>query len=605
MLSSIEARPGVMSRFSHLIAILALSVSLAMGAPRKNVLILHEGFELLPYQALMTDKLHEDLSSNASVEVQLFEEYLDSWRLNQDMGSLAAALETKYSGRAFDLVIADGTGALRLLANNPPAFLRGTPAVFVSVLHANIPPKLPANITGIETHLGIAATVRLAQTLQPDLEHLYYIESDPLTDVEKDKVLRGEFQPFRGLLDVVLWERDELGVLLKKLGKLPPHSAVLFDSYYEDPHGQTYIPAKICALVAVSTNAPVYTLYQTMVGSGALGGVVVNFNDIERQASRIILAVLNGASVSEFPVLLSRNEVMIDWRQLVRFRFPESALPPGSIVQYKSPTVWEQYRWRIVAICALLIAQSLLIFGLLIQRRQRKRAEESLRDMTGRLLQSQDDERRRIARDLHDGTGQHLSGIALSVGQVLADFPAGYDRLRQLLQDSHSASRQALNEVRVVSYVLHPPILDGLGLIPALHWYLDGLQKRTNFSIDFEAPADIANMNPDAERALFRIVQESINNVLHHSGGTAVSVRLLEDRKAITLEIQDNGHGMSTEELERVEGASSLGVGIAGMRERVQQLHGTFEISSNGSGTRVLVSLPRHEERYATHSAGR
>jgi signal transduction histidine kinase len=594
-----------MSRFSHLTAILTIFVSLATGAPRKDVLILHEGFQLLPYQELMTRELHKDLSSNVSIEVQLFEEYLDSWRLNQDMGSLASALGTKYTGRTFDLIIADGAGAVRLLLNNPPDFVRRTPVVFVSVLDVNLPPKLPPNITGVETHLDMAATIRLAQTLQPDLQHLYYIESDPLSDIEKDKTLQGEFQAFHGRLDVVLWERDELAVLLKKVGKLPPHSAVLFDSYYQDPGGQTYIPAKICTLVAVSANAPVYTLYQTMIGSGALGGVVVNFDDIERQASKIALAVLNGARISDFPVVRSRNEVMIDWRQLVRFRLPENALPPGSIVQYKVPTAWEQYRWRIIGIAVLLAAQFILIVNLLIQRYQRKSAEASLRDMTGRLLQSQDDERRRIARDLHDGTGQHLSGIALSVGQVLADFPPGHDRLRQLLQDSHSASRQALNEVRAVSYVLHPPILDGLGLVPALQWYLDGLQKRTGFSIDFEAPADMSNVNPDAERTLFRIVQESLNNALHHSGGTTVSVRLCKERKTITLEIEDNGRGMSSEELERAEGASSLGVGIAGMRERVRQLHGTFKISSNGSGTRVLASLPTHEERYVTHSAGR
>src|SRR5262249_40043458 len=152
--------------------------------------------------------------------------------------------------------------------------------------------------------------------------------------------------------------------------------------------------------------------------------------------------------------------------------------------------------------------------------------------------------RRRIARDLHDGTGQHLSGIALSLGQVLADFPPAYARLRQLLQDSHVASRQALNEVRAVSYALHPPILDGLRLVPALQWYLDGLRKRTDFSIDFEAPTDIVEAARDAERVLFRIVQESITNGIRHSGGTAIKVQLSNRTRGIALEIEDNGHGM-------------------------------------------------------------
>jgi signal transduction histidine kinase len=166
------------------------------------------------------------------------------------------------------------------------------------------------------------------------------------------------------------------------------------------------------------------------------------------------------------------------------------------------------------------------------------------------------------------------------------------------------ASRQALNEVRAVSYALHPPILDGLRLVPALQWYLDGLQKRTSFSIDFEATADIVEATPDAERALFRIVQESITNGLRHSGGTSIKVKLSNRARGIALEIEDNGHGMRAEELERVEGATSLGVGIAGMRERVRQLHGTFEISSSPQGTRVLVFLPIREKKYAAHSVG-
>ena len=225
--------------------------------------------------------------------------------------------------------------------------------------------------------------------------------------------------------------------------------------------------------------------------------------------------------------------------------------------------------------------------------------------MTGRLLESQDEERRRIARDLHDGTGQHLSGMALTIGQVLADFPPGHDRLRKLLQDSHIASRQALDEVRTVSYVLHPPILDGLGLVPALRWYLDGLEKRTNLKIDFEAPVEVSHLAPEAERALFRIVQESITNVLRHSGGTAIRVELSKNSKDVTLEIEDNGQGMSAEQLSQVEGAATLGVGIAGMRERVRQLGGTFKIQSGLHGTRVLVTVAADEERYAAHSAGR
>jgi two-component system, NarL family, sensor kinase len=187
--------------------------------------------------------------------------------------------------------------------------------------------------------------------------------------------------------------------------------------------------------------------------------------------------------------------------------------------------------------------------------------------------------------------------MALTIGQVLADFPSGHDQLRKLLEDSHVASRQALDEVRTVSYVLHPPILDGLGLASALQWYLEGLKKRTEINIVFEGPANLKALTPEAERALFRIVQESVTNVLRHSGGTTLRVRLSSTPKAVTLEIEDNGHGLNVEQLSQLQGAATLGVGIAGMRERIRQLNGVLKLQSNAEGTRVIATVPLDRER--------
>jgi signal transduction histidine kinase len=319
-----------------------------------------------------------------------------------------------------------------------------------------------------------------------------------------------------------------------------------------------------------------------------------------------VIQILRGKDPSDVVLKAPGSGIyLFDWRQLKRWGLSESDLPPGSEVEYRIPSAWEQYRGRILAIIAVLITQFLLIIALLIHRRRRWQAESSLREVAGRLLHSQDEERRRIARDLHDGTAQHLSGMALTIGQVLADFPSGHDQLRKLLQDSHVASREALNEVRTVSYVLHPPILDGLGLVPALRWYLDGLQKRSPLIVNFEAPSKMEGMSPDEDRALFRIVQESVNNVLRHSGGTAITVTLTTNGRDVTLEIADNGRGMTAEELQQADGAASLGVGISGMRERVRQLNGTFRMSSSSRGTHVFVSLPKIEEHHAKNSSRR
>ncbi len=375
-------------------------------------------------------------------------------------------------------------------------------------------------------------------------------------------------------------------------------------SYTRDVKGNIYFTRDVVASLAQVSTAPIYAAADTIIGSGAVGGYVVDFDKTGAVVAKVVEQMLDGKRAEQISVPADDTASYIfDWRQLKKWDFSRNDLPPRSIVLFQTTSVWDQYRWRIVGVALLIFIQSMLIVGLLINRSHRKRAEASLHDMTGRLLESQDDERRRIARDLHDGTGQHLSGMALTIGQVLADFPPGHEELRRLLEDSHLASRQALNEVRTVSYVLHPPILDGLGLASALQWYLEGLKKRTDINIVFDGPARLKVLAPEAERALFRIVQESVTNVLRHSGGTTLRVSLSSTPKAVTLEIEDNGHGLNVEQLSQLEGEATLGVGIAGMRERIRQLKGVFKLQSNAEGTRVTATVPVDRNQNAAHHA--
>ena len=142
-----------------------------------------------------------------------------------------------------------------------------------------------------------------------------------------------------------------------------------------------------------------------------------------------------------------------------------------------------------------------------------------------------------------------------------------------------------------MSYALHPPMLDGMGLVPALHWYFDGLMKRSNLRIILEAPREMVPL-AEVDATLFRIVQESMSNILRHSGANTAQVRLERDSKCVRMSIEDNGHGMGVDSLSGVGNGASLGVGIAGMHERVRQFGGKFEIRSGSTGTTVLVSVP-------------
>jgi signal transduction histidine kinase len=568
-------------------------------ASPKRVLLVFHGDGLIPADFVFEQSLAQSLRAAVGLDLEFYREQLDSDRFPEYKQRKIAELRSQYANRKIDAVIFEG--------NTPDEILPGVPVIQVSNFSSEpaVDGSSRENFVFVSLNIDVRRTVDAARRLEPNARKVLLISG---TASLERRYLAQFRQQLSGERNIDVEEIVDASVpeLLTKVSHLPRDTIVLPISYSRDPAGNSYIPRDIVARLADVSTAPVFAVSDTYVGVGAVGGFVVSWAKTGEIAADAVVQLFHGKAPAEVIVKSPGSGVYIfDWRQLKRWGFSESDLPPGSIVEYRIPTAWEQYRWRIVGLIAIMLAQSLLIVALLIHRRKRRQAERSLREMAGRLLQSQDEERRRIARDLHDGTGQHLSGMALTIGQVLADFPPGYDRLRKLLQDSHVASREALNEVRSVSYVLHPPILDGLGLVPALRWYLDGLQKRTAVSVDFQAPVEIADVTPDGERALFRIVQESMNNVLRHSGGDAISVILSHSGKEVTLEIADNGHGMSVEELGQVEGAASLGVGIAGMRERVRQLDGTFKISSSPRGTRVFVSLPKKEERHAAHSARR
>jgi len=198
----------------------------------------------------------------------------------------------------------------------------------------------------------------------------------------------------------------------------------------------------------------------------------------------------------------------------------------------------------------------------------------------------QDEERRRIARDLHDSTAQSLS--ALEMNTSLLESMATDEKMRKLAADTATISRQVCQELRNISYLLHPPLLDEKGLVFAIRWFADGFTKRNTIPVFLNLPEDFPRLRADEETALFRIVQEALSNIYRHAGATKAWITLWrEDEGMVALEIRDNGEGLP----EGFSLAQSSGVGLAGMRERMKQLGGTLEVDSSPYGVSVKCRL--------------
>jgi PAS domain S-box-containing protein len=222
-----------------------------------------------------------------------------------------------------------------------------------------------------------------------------------------------------------------------------------------------------------------------------------------------------------------------------------------------------------------------------------KSTEQALGEMSSRLLSLQDEERRRIARDLHDITGQTLAAQGMMLGGLL-EFESEIDpEVRKIISECAALNQRITDEVRTLSYLLHPPLIEERGLASAIRSFVEGFSARTGVRIAVEIDADFPRFAPEVEIALFRVVQESLTNVHRHSGASRGSVTLGHTDAGISLSVRDFGRGMQSEILNSQDSKISLGVGILGMRERIRQLSGTLEISSHeNQGTLVTVHLP-------------
>ena len=222
---------------------------------------------------------------------------------------------------------------------------------------------------------------------------------------------------------------------------------------------------------------------------------------------------------------------------------------------------------------------------------ERKLAEANLIELTGRLLQLRDEEQRRVARELHDSVGQLLVAMSMNHDRALAEKRLSPVAAKAISENT-ALLAQISKEIRTISHLLHPPLLDEVGLAPGVREYLDGFAERSRVRVRFEIAEDFGRLPRDVETALFRIVQEGLTNVHRHSESRTVTVRIMRSSDRVSVAIADAGRGIPKQKISEIEAGRASGLGLRGMRERVRQLGGSFKIRSTDKGTVVMTRLP-------------
>jgi signal transduction histidine kinase len=312
-------------------------------------------------------------------------------------------------------------------------------------------------------------------------------------------------------------------------------------------------------------------------------------------ARRVLHGEAPGVIPSVTPDVAVRE---VDWRQLRRWNISDARIPAGTLVQFKERDIWDRFKVYIIGALMVVIGQSFLIGGLLIQRTRRRQAEERTRDLGGRLLLAQEDERARIARDLHDDVSQQLALLTLEL-DLLRTAPPGdadncandaFDRAQTIASSIHGVLRQ-----------LHPTRLKMLGLVAALQGLCRDLSQ-PDFAIDFSHDNVPEALPEEIGLCLFRVAQEAIQNTLKHSHARHASVHLRSDGRQLTLTSGDDGIGFD------IDAAWGTGLGLVSMRERLELVDGVLRIHSrSGGGTWLTATVPIHgidsSTRRAAHIA--
>ena len=571
----------------------------------KQVLVLNSTRSDDQFSVVWARELPKLLAEGLGERVDFYSEYFDFVRFPRPEYESAYLdfLRLKYADKRIDLLILIGDVVIDFMSRNRNVLFRGTPAVFYTLTP---PGSHFANSTGLTNPLHFSGSLDLALALQPDLKRVYVVSGAGALDRRNESQARAEFRPFEGRVEFTYFSGLVMQDLEERLRTVPPHSAVFYVVVSQDGAGEHFQVMASLSRVASAANAPTYSWADAAVDSGIVGGRRRDQVAQVKAIATLALRVLRGERADDIPVSSPNTDVdQVDWRQLRRWGLDESRLPTGTRVLFRPPSMWDQYQRYIIGAVMLMLAQTALIAGLLVQRAKRQRVERELRGserelrgsqaklrvsydrirhLSRRLLGEQEAERARIARELHDDINQQLAILSIELDRLRSDQLQVHSakRLSRALETTQGIS----TSVRELSHRLHPSKLRLIGLVAAL----DNLRRDLSpphLPIAFchrDVPAEI---DQNIALCVFRVAQEALGNAVKHSDAGHIWVDLTGGPSSVALTITDDGKGFD------VNGLPNAGLGLISMRERVESVGGVLEIHATpASGTRLRVTVP-------------
>ena len=565
------------------------------GVHPKRVLILQSFGRDFPVWNAVPPAFKEALARELPSPIEFHEAALETARADQPQAETAFAeyLRALYAQHQPDLVVPVGAPAAQFLWRHRAGLFSRTPVLIGGIDQRLLPTlSLSSNDTAVVAQLDFAACLEIMWQLFPATTNLAIVMGNSPLEKLWLAECQQAFQPYTNRLRFI-WVSDlSFPEMCRRLASLPPNSAIGYGTLLVDaagvPHEQLEALERLCAVA----NAPVLGTEEEELGHGIIGGSLTSGRALGLETARLAARILRGEPPGSIPPsVVSAGPPKFDWRQLQRWHVSESQLPPGSVVRYREPGLWQRYRWYILGALGIIIAQAATIMGLVLHRARRRAAEAAAYELAGRLISVQENERRAIADKLHDGLGQDLLVIAsqaqLSLGQA-ENPPATVKRLNEITQ----TARQAIQQARQMAHNLRPGLLDELGLTKAIRATVDKAGQAAGLSMNVTLADVDGLMPPEFEVNVFRIVQETLNNLIKHARASQVKVTLTRERAHLRLVVEDDGRGFVASRLALLP-PDQRGLGLREITERAKMMRGRAVIQSRpGQGTCLVVEVP-------------
>lgn len=500
--------------------------------------------------------------------------------------SITRLLLSRYGESPPDLVAAVGPPAIDFWMRHRDSIFPD--ALFVATTRESAlrQARLRPTDAPVAAEFSFTGVVENILQLNPDTSHILMIFGDSISERTLSAAAQKELEPWSSRFSLEFTNDMSIQEIKDRLANLPPESAVLFGVFSKDINGVTFQYYSSLDIVRMGSSAPVFGAFDDQLGHGIVGGRLIQSDRIGYEFAESAHELLSGAFEPGSMKIVALSQPTYDWRELNAWGVSRSRLPENSVILFEPPSFLVQNAKWISWLLVVIVAQAIFLAALLRQRRQRRKAELAHATLGRRLISAHEDERRHLARELHDDLSQRLARVAIDVS--LAEARQGTESSGEILKKLQPELVSISRDVHDMSYRLHPSLVDDLGLIAALETEVERIQRLTDVKVQADLPKNQEELSPENALCVYRIAQEAMHNAIKHAKATSILVQLKEQDRVLSLMVQDDGIGFDFG-----QARDRFSLGLSSMQERANLVHGSLNIRSlPGEGTRVMLTVP-------------